>query len=205
MKTEMKFSIDFWNDCHYENFAKIANRFKKFEHEVEILEIGTFEGRTTTWILERIPNANVVCIEPEPFTNFHNNLDCWIESGRLKWIKEYSFEALIQQYLNGYKYDLIYIDGCHCAKCVLQDAILSWKVLKIGGILLFDDYQMEIRDPWFYISHKEFETNKKDGCMWIHPKQAIDSFLSIYKGQYRIFVDNYQIGVEKICDTANLN
>ena len=202
---DYKFSMDFWNDCHYKNFEKIAGHCRREQKPVEILEIGTFEGRTTTWILENIENSNVVCIEPEPFVNFHNNLDPWLESGRLRWIKEYSFKALIQEYLVGNKYDLVYVDGDHFAPSVLQDAILSWKILKKDGILLFDDFGMIISDNYFYISHKEFENYKNDGCMWIHPREGIQAFLNLYKGQYKFFIDNYQVGVQKICEVDNIN
>lgn len=201
----MKFTMNFWNDCHYKNFEKIATHFRREQRTIEILEIGTFEGRTTTWILENIENSNVVCIEPEPFVNFHNNLDPWLESGRLRWIKEYSFKALIQEYLVGNKYDLVYVDGDHFAPSVLQDAILSWKILKKDGILLFDDFGMIISDNYFYISHKEFENYKNDGCMWIHPREGIQAFLNLYKGQYKFFIDNYQVGVQKICEVDNIN
>jgi len=137
--------------------------------------------------------------------NFHNNLDPWLESGRLRWIKEYSFKALIQEYLVGNKYDLVYVDGDHFAPSVLQDAILSWKILKKDGILLFDDFGMIISDNYFYISHKEFENYKNDGCMWIHPREGIQAFLNLYKGQYKFFIDNYQVGVQKICEVDNIN
>jgi hypothetical protein len=31
-------------------------------------------------------------------------------------------------------------DGSHRARDVLEDAVLSWPLLKVGGIMLFDDY-----------------------------------------------------------------
>jgi len=97
------------------------------------------------------------------------------------------------------------VDGDHHAPSVIQDGILSWKILKTGGILLFDDFRMVVSDQYFYISHKEFETFKDNGCMWIHPREGIASFLNLYKGQYKEFIDNYQIGIQKICDTDNIN
>jgi predicted O-methyltransferase YrrM len=36
-------------------------------------------------------------------------------------------------------YDLIYIDGSHFPADVLEDAVLSWRLLKPGGMLIFDD------------------------------------------------------------------
>ena len=37
-------------------------------------------------------------------------------------------------------FDIIYIDGNHEPDYVYQDAILSFKKLKHGGVLIFDDY-----------------------------------------------------------------
>jgi len=205
---DYKFSMDFWNDFHYKNFEKIVSHFK---HNTcpEILEIGTFEGKTTFYLLENLPNCKLTTIDPnahEP--NFSHNFKEWSKDNdisRFKWKCDYSFSSLLEEYVRGNKYDLIYIDGDHFAPSVLEDAILSWRILKENGILLFDDFNMLVEDNWFYISHKEFETYKENGCMWIHPREGIQSFLNLYKGQYEIFINNYQIGVQKICEIGNLN
>lgn len=42
--------------------------------------------------------------------------------------------------------DIIYIDGDHSAPAVLTDAVLSWPLLKEGGILIFDDYQYKLEE-----------------------------------------------------------
>jgi predicted O-methyltransferase YrrM len=41
------------------------------------------------------------------------------------------------------QFDFIYIDGNHCCDNVLADAVMSWTMLKPGGIMLFDDYLYE--------------------------------------------------------------
>jgi predicted O-methyltransferase YrrM len=38
-------------------------------------------------------------------------------------------------------YDLIYVDGSHAAHAALEDLVLSWPLLKAGGLLIFDDYR----------------------------------------------------------------
>lgn len=38
------------------------------------------------------------------------------------------------------KFDFIYVDGLHLSQDVLYDALLSFDLLKVGGILIFDDY-----------------------------------------------------------------
>ncbi len=41
-------------------------------------------------------------------------------------------------------YDIIYIDGSHVARDVLLDAVCSFTLLKVNGILMFDDYQWKL-------------------------------------------------------------
>ena len=37
------------------------------------------------------------------------------------------------------KFDVIYVDGSHFADDVLTDGINAWRLLKQGGIMIFDD------------------------------------------------------------------
>lgn len=37
-------------------------------------------------------------------------------------------------------FDIIYIDGNHEPEYVMEDAVLSFRKLKEGGIMIFDDY-----------------------------------------------------------------
>jgi len=203
----LKYSIDFWNGDHYKNFEKIANHLKQFPISL-IIELGTFEGRTSFYLLDNIPKSYVTAVDPnvhEP--NFSDNFKEWVKDNnpnRFYWRREYSFDFLINEYVEGRrKYDMVYIDGDHNSCGVLEDAILSWKILKVGGILLFDDYNMKVLDNWFYISHREFSTY--NNLIWLHPREAINSFLSLYKGQYELFIDNYQVGVKKLCELGELD
>jgi hypothetical protein len=46
-------------------------------------------------------------------------------------------------------FDIIYIDGNHEAEYVYADAILSWSKLKVGGYIIFDDYD----ERWMGVIH----------------------------------------------------
>jgi predicted O-methyltransferase YrrM len=65
------------------------------------------------------------------------------------------------------QFDLIYIDGSHQAPDVLADAILSFKLLRVGGIMIFDDYLWEEPLP-----------GGTDPLR--NPKLAIDAFVNVY-------------------------
>ena len=79
------------------------------------------------------------------------------------------------------QYDFIYIDGDHKASSVLEDGILSFPLLKKGGIMIFDDYL------WFEM--KIYIDN---------PKPAIDAFLDIYADKINVLYKNYQVIIEKL-------
>lgn len=42
--------------------------------------------------------------------------------------------------LRCYDIDLLYIDGAHDAPAVLQDFVLAWPMLRVGSVVIFDDY-----------------------------------------------------------------
>jgi predicted O-methyltransferase YrrM len=64
-------------------------------------------------------------------------------------------------------FDFIYIDGSHEAADVMVDAVLSFHLLRVGGVMCFDDYNW-MGDP-----------SRSPDLIGI-PKLAIDSFLSIF-------------------------
>jgi predicted O-methyltransferase YrrM len=79
----------------------------------------------------------------------------------------------------GREYDIIYIDGDHHSHSVLEDAILSWPLLKKGGIMIFDDYM------WNDI--KSIDS----------PHIGINSFITCYRGMLDILHVGYQVFIRK--------
>lgn len=129
------------------------------------LEIGSYEGRSAVWWFENIlthPDSRLSCIDvwsnAEIEARFQANTNPFAE--RLTVIKKFSGAALRKLPMHGF--DFVYVDGAHEGMNVLEDAILAWRLLKVGGILVFDDY--------------EFTNEKRT----IQPKPAIDAFVAIY-------------------------
>lgn len=207
MKNKYIFSkkFQFWINDHYKNFKLLKNIFRNRKN-LNFLEIGILEGRTTIWLLENIltnSTSFITCIEPKLLNKTKHNLSYFKDKIRI--IEMPSFLSLVQLnyeiYFNkGKLFDFIYIDGDHNAPTVLLDLILSWKILKKNGILLLDDYEMSTLDSYFYKCHKEFQLPQ---IRFIHPKLAIDYFLSLYRGLYKKIIDNYQIGLQKITDFSS--
>jgi predicted O-methyltransferase YrrM len=59
-------------------------------------------------------------------------------SERVTVKRGYSHEVLPT--LEDNSFDIIYIDGNHEPEYVLEDAVLAFRKLKVGGRLIFDDY-----------------------------------------------------------------
>jgi len=82
-------------------------------------------------------------------------------------VKDRSNHALPSLILGNDIFDLVFIDGSHRAEDVLTDAINSFSLLRIGGILIFDDY------IW-----REDVSGGQD--ILNLPKMAIDSFVNVF-------------------------
>ncbi len=149
-------------------------------YAIKALEVGAFDGVSANLMLDVLfPNSEseVHCIDPyleDPTTpqvsddvreQFLRNRAA---SGREESIQLYdglSVEVLALMIANqGYweSFDFIYIDGSHTAENVLTDAVMSWPLLKVGGVIGFDDYE------W------------GDGRSLKTPRQAIDAFERIF-------------------------
>ncbi len=83
-----------------------------------------------------------------------------------KGLSHLALGDLIAQRKLGY-FDLIYIDGSHQAPDVLSDAVMSFPLLRVGGIMVFDDYLWSIDEQ----GHQD---------LLAMPKPAIDAFANLF-------------------------
>ncbi len=149
------------------------------------LEIGVFEGRTAIWMLENIlthPTSRFTGVDifSRDFKErYLSNLKRSGVAHKATTIEGYSQVELRKLPLNSF--DIIYIDACHRADCVLSDAVLSFELLKDGGILIFDDYNWE---------EQRFPVEKR-------PQTAIDSFITTYRNYIEVVHHGYQVVIKK--------
>lgn len=174
----------------------------KHQNARRFLEIGSFEGRSSVWIIENMmkPYDELVCIDTwaggeehsklnmgEVERRFdHNIAEATKKAGHIQVvkIKDVSTYGLARQmdWLENplYMFDFIYVDGSHQAADVLCDAVMAWRVLKDEGVMVFDDYL------W------------GDPRMPLHrPKVAIDAFMNIFAPEMVILHTGYQIAIQK--------
>jgi tetratricopeptide (TPR) repeat protein len=158
---------------------------------VQALEIGSYQGMSACWLLDRVlthPSATIACVDPYFQDEFYFNLDKTGAGDRVIKLPGKSVNVL--RSLAPQTYDLIYIDGSHLAVDAFLDALLSWQLLKVGGLLMFDDYKfIDVNNP--------FENTQV----------GIDSFIELFAGQVEIVHQQYQLFLKKVAEKpeAELN
>ncbi len=173
------------------------------EKPQKILEIGSFEGRSACYLIEKCaaivdgvisitcvdtwegsiehqPGAAAAAIMGDVERRFdHNTRLALTKAGKpvaLRKIKQNSRDALAGLIASGAleSFDLIYIDGSHEAPDVLLDATMAFPLLRVGGTMIFDDYLWSMQRP-----------GAQD--VLLMPKPAIDAFMNIYQRKMLIY------------------
>lgn len=195
----------YWADWFSNNIPTWNKIFEKSEligrENLTFLEIGCFEGRATNYLLNSVL-FNKGC-KIHVVDTFEGSYD---EAG-MSWDKEYDFNSVYDRFLyntseNREKvvihrgesgrilrkdfvedsFDFIYVDGSHTAPDVLQDAVLMHPLLKVGGIVIFDDFGW--KDP------KNLDPTNS-------PEMAINFFYAAYRHKYDVVSHGYQVALLK--------
>jgi hypothetical protein len=199
-----------WFDHMIPVWDEIFSQYKKeYNTDIEsVLEVGCYEGRATVWLCENVltnpdkqyhydivdtfggsgnesgmeQTMNTLAENKDAIentfrhnTSFFTNVDFNIHKG--------ISQKILPTFESAEKYDFIYIDASHRADDTFVDAYYAHKMLKKGGILIFDDYTW--KDP-------------KDMHQSNSPQMGVDVFLGMYHREYHIVFKGYQICLIKI-------
>lgn len=171
------------------NFRRHLYGFRN-KPNLHFLEIGAYEGKATLWMLENILTHQTSKItvldtfigsmehldESDMFEKFNKNIQKHISKVNVKIGKS---QVLLREIKD--TFDFVYIDGSHQASDVLEDAILSFRLLKSGGVMIFDDYQ------W-----KGFPED------YNNPKLGMDAFREVFRNQIKLIENALQMILVKI-------
>lgn len=195
---DFDFTVD-WCSVYFSSWRRLCNKYKP----ASILEIGSFEGRSTKFWFEQPSIVTVTCIDTWQGSEEHVDLD--ISEIEKRFDKNHSWRSNLikkkgksadvladmqEEYANSF--ELIYVDGSHDPRDVLTDAVLAFRLLKPGGIMIFDDYLWINRmrfGPW----HGDLPER-----ILPHPKPAIDAFCNIFESNIKIVQIDYQLVLEKL-------
>jgi predicted O-methyltransferase YrrM len=151
---------------------------------VAILEIGSFEGLSASYFLWRLPNARVTCVDifgGGLEATFDANVER-IDATRVRKIVGDSRRVLLDLVNEAAQYELVYVDGSHHALDVVVDTALSWRVLRPGGTMVFDDYR------W----------NDDGDDALLRPGPAIDAMLSLLEGKHELLARGDRVAIRKL-------
>lgn len=128
--------------------------------KLRILEIGAFEGASTTWILDNLmshPESTMTVVDTfeggmehqntseyelsSLESRFRANVSKCEHARKLRVMKAHSDDALPALKQESSQYDFIYIDASHVSIDVLYDAVLCWRMLTLHGTMVFDDWR----------------------------------------------------------------
>jgi len=167
-----------------------------------VIEIGCYEGRASLWIVDNLLEneaSRLYCVDVftglhEPgsyYQRFQQNITESDRRSRIIVRATTSIEFLIDFAAAGQKADFIYVDGAHRAANVLEDLVLSFRVLRNGGIIICDDYLGG-------------DASRSDVTL-SSPKVAIDAFTTIFRDRIEIFSGQplYQLAFRKLRDLAD--
>lgn len=200
----------------FENLAKpVWSQLIPQLNPKTILEVGSYEGASACFLIDTlspqqeieitcvdtwlggiehqqggIAQANMNAVE----RNFDSNLKsaCGaakhpVHFTKIKGTSDLTLAHLLSSGKQGY-YDLVYIDGSHLAPDVLCDAVLGFRLLKTGGVMIFDDYNWHEGLP-------------QGVDLMRCPKPAIDAFTSLYWNKLLMIpAPLYQLYIQKISD-----
>jgi tetratricopeptide (TPR) repeat protein/predicted O-methyltransferase YrrM len=141
------------------------------KEELKIIEVGSHQGMSSCWLLDNIlihPEDKLICIEPQFAPKLKENITRTGVESKVTFLA-----GDVHKHLNSLEansIDLInFQDKCKQPDYIEACGILSWKLLKKDGILVFNDY------GWVNPAVPEQQ-----------PKLGIDRFLESIKDEWEL-------------------
>lgn len=178
--------------------CKLLSNYLKPANVNQMLEIGSFEGRSSVFFGDLFLNHEdsfLLCVDPfyktgtkEGITTlfvdddvkkrFLNNISKSKNNDKIIHINNTSDTFFDNCEM---LFSFIYVDGCHAPDYIRRDLENSFKYLSVGGIMWMDDYEYPEREYHY--------------C---RPKVIMDEFLNKYSNRLKVIHKGYQLAIIKI-------
>lgn len=174
-----------WHECVTNNYyfthdvfseqipilSKLLDSLEGNNNGINILEVGSYQGMSTCWLLDKIlvnSADRLICVEEKCDRQLRENLAKTGSQQKVTVLEGDILSQLASLPLNSF--DLINLyERQKQADPLEKNAILVWKLLKSGGILIFNDY------GWASLAYPQ-----------LNPTQGIDKFLASTKNLWQI-------------------
>ena len=193
-----------WSQCLEHNYHFTRDNFTyriplwqpQLEHlidreGVKILEIGAYQGMSSCWLLDTIltaPSSKLVCIESKIENILKDNLAKTEKSDQVTLLIGDTHQHLAS--LTSESFDMVSLqDKCKLTDHAHKNAQLSWQLLKVGGLIMFNNYGWKNR------------ANPQQ-----NPQKGIDEFLDSTKGKWELVhhaPQANQLIIRKIANSNN--
>ena len=187
--------MEWGNEAYYARFEKNLEPFKKTTNK--ILELGAYRGDSSKFFSDKFldkKTSELHCVDTwkgsveydEDFKDNEKEFKKKIKASKnyekITVHKKTTSKFFLDHFNEKKKpyFNLIYIDACHDGRCVMSDALNSFKSLKLNGYIVFDDY------GWKKTKH-DYE----------RPKLAIDSFIQLFRDNIKIISKGYKMYIQK--------
>jgi predicted O-methyltransferase YrrM len=162
-----------------------------FGNDLTCLEVGTYEGRSALYLLENfVGNSVLTVIDKFFFPSYKKlyfyNITNHPKGAQVKTMEGNSFIEISKLLEQGAYFDFIYLDAGKTAGENIGNLILAERILKVGGILVVDDF-----------------TWNKHADPRCCPNLGITSFKNITL-LCEVFMEGYQLSLKKIKDNSIL-
>ena len=166
----------FLNNFEIFTFFLPKDKSLKFDY----LEVGCYEGLSSFYVLSEYKSVNAFFLDiwdmpnPNSKTLSHNfgliekAFDQNLSGFDFKKMKNDSVISMRKLLKENVYFDFIYIDGSHNGEDILSDAIEAFKILKVNGLMFFDDFL-------------QYDDNRI-----LQSYVGIDKFLSLYSDYLKI-------------------
>ena len=190
------FNVD-WLKGKIENFERFVGPLAG-KPSLRFLEIGSFEGMTSCWLMDNIlthPSSTLTAVDPcdyYPIPGWDHLINPGSEKIFRSNVNEFGSRVIFHKalsadvfpFLQMNYFDFAYVDGDHRRDSVYRDAVSVLSVLKVGGIVIFDDY------TWGY------KPALKDNPL--SPQDGVDRFLFEHPTEVEVLAKNLQLVARRI-------